>query len=152
MVRSKMMCICYGSSISDRGWSKMHCHFLQMGGFVLHDSKIDQPLRVLSHREFDQLLNEGRIQMPKISEADIQDRSKADGLSKAVVLVQIVWFIVQCIARRAQGLVTTEFELVTVSFAALNGVMYYLWWDKPLDVHSTVAIYLLDPPELGERD
>ncbi|KAF4609596.1 hypothetical protein D9613_012277 [Agrocybe pediades] len=132
----------------DRGWTTTHGHYLQMGGFILHDAKTNQPSHVLSYKEFDQLLGEGRINMPEISESDIQDRSKADGLSKAFVLIQTTWFIVQCITRRAQGLATTEFELITVSFAALNGVMYYLWWHKPLDVQSTVAVYLLDRPKL----
>lgn len=37
---------------------------------------------------------------------------------------------------------------MTLAFAALNGVMYYLWWNKPLDVQRAFPIYLrkeIDP-------
>ena len=46
-----------------------------------------------------------------------------------------------CIARKAEDFAITQLELVTVALAVLNGVMYFLWWNKPLDVHSTIAVY-----------
>jgi len=48
---------------------------------------------------------------------------------------------VQCIARGAQHLPITELELVTVAFAALNFVIYILWWDKPQNVQRGVRVY-----------
>ncbi|KIM44812.1 hypothetical protein M413DRAFT_66772, partial [Hebeloma cylindrosporum] len=75
-----------------------------------------------------------------ITEEEIADRSKGDYLSKTIVLFQMTWFIGQCIARGAYGLTVTELELVTVAFASLTGVTYYLWWDKPLDVHLVPLI------------
>ena len=55
----------------------------------------------------------------------------------------------QCIARGAYGLTVTELEVVTVAFASLTGVIYYLWWDKPLDVRCSIPVDLLDG-DLGE--
>jgi len=49
--------------------------------------------------------------------------------------------VTQCIARGVQGLPITELELVTVAFAALNFVVYILWWDKPLNVQRGVRVY-----------
>lgn len=71
---------------------------------------------------------------------EIEDKSKGDGLSKALVVAQTGWFIAQCISRWATGLAVTELELVTLAFAALNGVIYFLWWNKPLDVRYAVAV------------
>ena len=32
----------------------------------------------------------------------------------------------------------------------LNGVMYYLWWNKPLGVNRAIPIYLADDDDLSE--
>ena len=34
-------------------------------------------------------------------------------------------------------------ELLTLSLAVLNGLMYFLWWNKSLDVRCPVRVYLL---------
>ncbi|KAF9560829.1 hypothetical protein CPC08DRAFT_762488 [Agrocybe pediades] len=128
-------------------WRRAHGHFLQMGGFVLHDPVTDQPLRVLTCEEFDQYLQEDKIKMPSITEEDIADWGKADGFSKFVVTLQTTWFLAQCIARGLQGLAMTEVELIAAALAAYNGLMYYFWWNKPLDVRSTFPVYLRDGPQ-----
>jgi hypothetical protein len=75
---------------------------------------------------------------------EIQDRSKSDALSKTIVLFQTTWFTFQCIARAVQGLALTELENVTLAYTALNGVMCFFWWKKPLDVQCPVMIVLKD--------
>ncbi|KAF8950047.1 hypothetical protein BDZ97DRAFT_1934681 [Flammula alnicola] len=126
-----------------KGWTKTHGYFLQMGGFMLFKGKV--AVRVLSPDVFGQLLDYGSIKFPTITEEEIQDRSKGDALSKILVVGQTTWFIAQCITRAAQGLETTELELVTLAFAVLNGFMYYFWWNKPLDVRTYVPVYLVNP-------
>jgi hypothetical protein len=49
--------------------------------------------------------------------------------------------VTQCVARGIQGLPITELELVTVAFAALNFVIYVLWWHKPVNVQRGVRVY-----------
>ena len=115
-----------------------------MGGFVLADEAHDTS--VLTPKDFRNLLADQEIGFPLISEKEIQDRSKGDGLSKALVVVQTTWFIAQCISRKVQGFTITEMELVTVAFAFLNGIMYFLWWNKPVDVTTSVRIYRLTSP------
>ena len=88
-------------------------------------------------------------EFPTVTEEEIEDRSKADGFSKTIALGQTMWFITQCLARTAQHLDLTLVELLTLSLAILNGVMYFLWWHKPLGVRCPVRVYLLD--ELNER-
>ncbi|KAF9480163.1 hypothetical protein BDN70DRAFT_640834 [Pholiota conissans] len=125
-------------------WTKTHGYFIQMGGFVLyHGSRRGG---VLSPERMEALLRDRLIEFPTITEEEIQDRSKGDALSKMLVIGQTSWFIAQCITRRAQGLIMTELELVTLAFAALNSFMYFFWWNKPLDVRTRVPVYVYDKP------
>jgi hypothetical protein len=72
---------------------------------------------------------------------EIQDRSKGNFISKAVVIFQTSWFVMQCITRGVRGLPITELELATIAFASLNLVICVLWWDKPLNVQCGVRVY-----------
>lgn len=95
---------------------------------------------VLVVDDFRGLLAEGKIDFPDISEEDIKDRSKSDGLSKGVALLQITWFVMQLITRARQHLVITEIELTTAALAGLNSIMYLFWWSKPLDARSPIVV------------
>jgi hypothetical protein len=113
-----------------------------MGGFTLHEG--GKPVQVLEAKELERLSKAGEIEWPTITKEEIADRSKGDYLSKTIVLFQTTWFVGQCIARGAYGLALTELELVTVAFASLTGVIYYFWWDKPLDVHCSIPVHRLN--------
>ena len=104
----------------------------------------DNPKGVLSPSRFSELLAAGKINFPTITVEEIEDRSKSDGFTKTIALGQTLWFVAQCIARGAQHLDLTLVELLTLSLAVLNGLMYFLWWNKPLDVRCPVRVYLLD--------
>ena len=123
-------------------WTKTHGYFIQMGGFMLY--KGNDPKGVLSPERFSELLTAGKIEFPTVTEEEIEDRSKADGFSKTIALGQTLWFVAQCLARPAQHLDLTLIELLTLSLAVLNGMMYFLWWHKPLDVRCPFRVYLLD--------
>jgi hypothetical protein len=110
-----------------------------MGGFMEYDG--NQPIQVLLPHELESYSLTGNGDFPRISKAEIEDRSKGDAISKGVVILQTGWFVTQCIARGAQGLPITELELATVAFAALNFVIYLLWWDKPQNVQRGVRVY-----------
>ena len=135
----------------------VHGHFLIMGGFSLVKDGVET---VLDYESFFELLKietaeaseEYRrqwrrfqepfeIAFPTITAAEIHDKARGDFLSKAIVILQSLWFIIQCIARGKQGLALTELELVTLALASLNGVMCYFWWDKPLGVKEPVRVY-----------
>ena len=128
--------------VLERGWTKAHGYFIQMGGFMLYEGNTAKG--VLSPERFSELFTAGKIEFPTVTVEEIEDRSKADGFSKTIALGQTLWFVVQCIARRAQQLDLTLVELLTLSLAILNGVMYFLWWNKPMDVRCPVHVYLLD--------
>ena len=112
--------------------------------------KDDVITETLSIQRLEKLESEGKIRWPSISEREIKDRSKADIFSKGFAVLQTTWFIVQCIARRVYGLTITELELVTFTLALLNGILYFLWWNKPLDVACPVPVPLLKQPADSE--
>ena len=87
----------------------------------------DERKGVLTHRMMRDLLRKGKIAFPSITEEEIEDRSKADGLGKGIAILQTTWFIAQCLSRPAQGLIITEIELITLAIATLNGLLYFLW-------------------------
>jgi len=124
------------------GWTRTHAFFLIMGGFILHER--GKAVRILEAEDLEELSEAGKIDWPTITEEEIADRSKGDYLSKTIVLFQTTWFIGQCIARGAYKLALTELEVVTLAFAILTGVIYYLWWDKPLDVNCSIPVQLIE--------
>jgi len=105
----------------------------------------------LSFYRFKDLVDECIITFPTTTDAEIQDRSKGDFLSKAIAIIHTTWFLVQCIARGMQGLAITELELVTLALASLNGITYFFWWDKPLSAQEPVTLYFrgVIPVETG---
>ena len=111
---------------------------------MLFDSEGDIAKGVLTPKIFSRLLEEKKIEFPNVTVEEIEDRSKSDGLSKTFALGQTLWFVAQCIARRAQHLDLTPVELLTLSLAVINGVVYFLWWNKPMDVRCPIRVYLLD--------
>ena len=111
-----------------------------MGGFTEYEG--NRPIRVLLPDHLESYSLTGNGDFPRISKAEILDKNKGDVISsKGALILQTGWFVTQCIARGVQGLPITELELVTVAFAALNFVIYLLWWDKPLHVQRGVRVY-----------
>ena len=135
----------------ERGWTMTHAFFIIMGGLSLHDEQ-GTPLRILEPNELESLSKAGRIKWPSITEAEIQDRSKGDQLSKGIVLIQTSWFVTQCIVRGAYKLEVTELEVTTLAFTTITGVIYYLWWNKPLNIRCSIPVYLLKDDEKEEVD
>lgn len=117
-------------------WTRTHGFFVIMGGFYLFDGK--KPIHPLSRYEVEDLVQRGLLFPP--SEREIKDKSKGDALSKGFVLVQVMWFVMQCIARRIQHLPIAELEVVTLAYTIVNVAIYGFWWYKPLSVMCPVPI------------
>ncbi|KAF8998945.1 hypothetical protein BDQ17DRAFT_1283009 [Cyathus striatus] len=120
-----------------RNWTMNHAQFLQMGGF--HSCSADHK-GAISPMRFDALLQEGKITFPTIKKEEIQDKSKADGLSKIILAVQALWFVIQCIGRHAQGLALTQLEVATLAVISSTFMLCIIWWHKPLDVRHPIYL------------
>ncbi|TFK67052.1 hypothetical protein BDN72DRAFT_799429 [Pluteus cervinus] len=125
-------------------WTQTHGQFAQMGGFARKDNK-----HVLYPEDLISLLRRGRIDLDqlKLTKEDIDDKSKGDILSKALVAFQTTWFVFECFARLQQRLPLLELEVVTLAFAILNLITYALWWYKPLNVLRPIYLHIRETPE-----
>ncbi|KAF9035587.1 hypothetical protein BJ165DRAFT_1409443 [Panaeolus papilionaceus] len=121
-------------------WTQTHSFFLIMGGFSYYAEEGAKSTTRVREDEIGGLYDKGLIEWPKVALKEIQDHSKADFLSKFIVVTQTTWFSLQFIVRLASGLTATELEVSTFAFAVLNVVVYGLWRNKPFDVRSPIVI------------
>jgi len=135
-------------SIIDPGWTITHSFYVVMGGFALYDKKQgiycpvdpgDFPTEV-----------DIKFVLPTITEEEIKDKSKGDGLTKTIAIFQLFWFSVQLVGRLVKGWAATELEVLTFATCVLTVAIYFFWWNKPLDVHCQTV---LEPtPATGDVD
>ena len=57
----------------ERGWTKTHSHFIQMGGFMLFEG--DNPKGIMTPDMFKELLEEKKIEFPNITVEEIKYHS-----------------------------------------------------------------------------
>ncbi|KIM22218.1 hypothetical protein M408DRAFT_28856 [Serendipita vermifera MAFF 305830] len=156
------------------GWTRTHGHFMIMGGFHLfrlpagalyvepsipanfviptgdHSREDEVPVCPLKFED----VPADVLKIIAPTEAEIKDRGKSDDLAKFIVLVQTLWFVLQCIARGTHSLPLTELEVVTLAYTTLNFFIYMFWWDKPRNVECPVRVYktsMASHEESGEK-
>ncbi|PBK78597.1 hypothetical protein ARMSODRAFT_1011157 [Armillaria solidipes] len=118
-----------------------HGFFLSMGGFYYTQQRKLVDLETVYFQPY--LVGD----MAAISSERIKDKSKGDALSKTVSILQISWFIAQCIARAVQDLPITLIEMTALAFSGLSIITYCLWWHKPLNVMYHIPLDGLDERE-----
>ncbi|KAG1741714.1 hypothetical protein EDB19DRAFT_1907932 [Suillus lakei] len=122
-----------------REWTVKHGFFPWMGGFMLYVD--DQPRATLQPDELLSFVRDRSVDVPVIVEADIEDRSKGDGLSKGIAVLQLAWFVLQLVVRYTQKLPMTLLEIDTLAIASLTSIAYGFWWKKPKDVGRLYAVH-----------
>ncbi|KAL9111371.1 MAG: hypothetical protein Q9227_004248 [Pyrenula ochraceoflavens] len=78
--------------------------------------------------------------LPDLSVTEIKDKSKADGIAKALVCLQAGWMIVQTIGRIAYYQPVTLLEVNTIGHVLCAFIIYLLWWHKPRDVRAATVL------------
>ena len=69
-----------------------------------------------------------------IPEEEILDRAESSSLSKAVLIIQVAWFCMNCASRLFQRLPLSLLEVSTAAHAFCTLLTYFVWWSKPLNV------------------
>ena len=69
-----------------------------------------------------------------ITEEYIRDQAASSGLSKAILIVQVAWFCMNCVSRLFQGLPLSLLEVSTAAHAFCTLLTYFVWWSKPMNV------------------
>ena len=116
------------------------------------DSQQPAAREVMSYEQFVHFVNDPTFDFPIITEADINDRTRGDGLSKSIAVLQTSWFIVQCIARAVEHRAVTELELGTLGLCPVTLLTYIFWWHKPLDAKTQIPILLKPGQKLLRQD
>ena len=127
-----------------------HGYFIIMGGFHLfeHSSKErsvaqsisqedDHPLHLLLTGD---LIHNGIYLFAMPTKAKIKDREKSDWLAKSLVLLQTLWFMMQCIAWAIKHLLVMHLEIITLAYTTMNFMIYIFWWNKPLNINQLVQV------------
>ncbi|CAG7853490.1 SubName: Full=Uncharacterized protein {ECO:0000313/EMBL:CCA76217.1} [Serendipita indica DSM 11827] len=109
-----------------------------------------KPIHPLDEFDVCRLIEVGKLVLP--TPAELDDKCKSDGLAKFLVIAQTLWFISQCIARKASELPLTELEVITLGYTLLTVAMYIAWWDKPYRVKFPIRVYQALPPRTNEQE
>ncbi|CAJ2506397.1 Uu.00g005270.m01.CDS01 [Anthostomella pinea] len=138
-------------------WTMAHSFFACTGGFVFElealdhvtlngvDVLLDRPQRLtITARGVAILAKCGHL--PTVRKEEIEDKSKANDLAKATVLVQAIWMLVQVAGRLASHLPVTPLEVNTVAHVLCAFLMYMFWWNKPLLPNEPI---ILEAEQLG---
>lgn len=119
-------------------WTLTHSFYANMGGFHLY-SPDEEPFPI-DAAQLRYLVKKGYITLPNLTEKDIGDRNKADVFVRALTLGQILWFLLQSIARAQQGLAITTIELTTLAFVCSAAFIFFFWLKKPMDIETHTVI------------
>lgn len=126
-------------------WTDLHSFYALMGGFAFSDEDLSKDKRFLpGNRSRVILTSDGLLRLaehepallPDLSKAEIIDKSKADGFGKTIVCLQASWFIMQTCSRFTAQLPISLLELSTMAHAICALLIYFLWWNKPLDIRQ----------------
>lgn len=132
-------------------WTKVHCYYADMGGFVLRTSNLrgdgqSYAIRHLVKEDVFILRERGLLaSLPTIRASQINDMSKGDFFAKAAAVAQVSWMVIQVVARGAKGLPITQLEITACAFAATTFITYVLWWEKPQSVYVATELELPTP-------
>ncbi|KAI0062797.1 hypothetical protein BV25DRAFT_1915917 [Artomyces pyxidatus] len=124
-------------------WTTRHWFFVIMGGFHYYEE--GEPKHPLSRENVLGLVKTGDLVPP--ADDEIRGWSQGDALSKTLAVVQTLWFVIQCIARRVEGLPIMQLEVMTLAYTIMTVAMYAAWWDKPQNVGSPVRVVVKKLPE-----
>jgi hypothetical protein len=119
-------------------WTMRHAFFADMGGFVLQSP--DFPPFPVDSQQMLYLVREGYISFPDVDKQTIQDKNKADGFARLIMILQTTWFVVQVVARAFQHLAVSTVELAVLGFVFCTYISTALWLKKPLDVGTPIVL------------
>jgi len=122
-------------------WKLVHGFYAEMGGFKVEDDEDGQQYTFRA-AQLAWLHKEKIITLPEISEQEIKDKSKANGIAKGLACAQSTWFVLQSIARISQHLPLTTLEIEVVAFVGATWLIYLFWWKKPFDVETCTIIHV----------
>ncbi|OQE26565.1 hypothetical protein PENSTE_c005G03676 [Penicillium steckii] len=123
-------------------WVIEQAMFAVMGGFAITTPYIDRHgkectiSRLVASEGVTVLAKTGYL--PTIQANDVEERSKADLFAKMLVLIQILWFALQVVARLIQGITVTPLETHTAIHVGCAILLYAIWFNKPYNLTQSI--------------
>ena len=133
-------------------WTRKHAIFAGMGGFRLRDGtvvKSGEKLYEVTRSDPTHSLALERLDYQSIL-VDIDDKSKANRVTKVLAVLQISRYLVQTIVRAVQHLPISPMEYVTCTYVVCAILCYALWLNKPYGVREALDLHhYLKGPDSG---
>ncbi|RPA85961.1 hypothetical protein BJ508DRAFT_158385 [Ascobolus immersus RN42] len=132
-------------NVTKEAFTMKSAFFIIMGGctIAVPDGYVGHPLTVTTEGFLNLWRsNKGSIghYSKLVNDAIVEDKSKSDGLAKAIVLLQATWLLIQCVGRVSAGLPSALLEIHTSIHVVCALATYMLWWNKPQGVIFPVAL------------
>ena len=108
-------------------WTIRHGFYANMGGLIL-EPRDSEPFPI-NARQLHYLVTRGYIHYPVIPD---NETSTSGNTLKALVCIQVAWFLMQLIARVSESLTLTTLELTTIPYVLCTLATGYLWLHKPI--------------------
>ncbi|KAK4140507.1 uncharacterized protein C8A04DRAFT_39878 [Dichotomopilus funicola] len=120
-------------------WTMTHAFFTDMGGFRLEAPGLKESIPI-DGEQLVYLVQHKFLEYPNVTKGDIEDRDKADMMSRLLTVGQAIWFSLNLLVRGIQGLTVTRIELTTASFVInLIGTAWF-WKDKPCGIQTSIIL------------
>ena len=118
--------------------------FIVAGGLAIEtESFREEPYLTITPTGAVELARLGLLR--PIAEEVINDKTKADPITKGLVYIQAAWFIAQCISRVAHSLPLTLLEIHTLVHVLTAMSMYLFWFSKP---YNALSPFIMVDPEI----
>ena len=129
-----IVCIALSGDDTVCDWTETHAMLAHMNGLrVVREDGSSYPCNHIHEAP-------SNVAMP--TSEQIHDRGKGDNITKAITVIQTLWFAIQAVHRASQHLVVTELEITVLAHATLNIFIYWCWWNKPLNLGFPVDVYV----------
>jgi len=123
-----------------QGWTMKHGFFADMGGYVLDPP--DFPPFPLNAKQLHYLVTRGYIDyaVVAITPDTIDDKNKSDEMARIITMIQVLWFVIDTIARAVQNLAISTLELSTIAYVWCSVGTSFFWRYKPQGINMPVVI------------
>ncbi|KAF7512835.1 hypothetical protein GJ744_011938 [Endocarpon pusillum] len=143
---SASQCVDDFAKLTNKGpvqWTMRHAFFADMGGFLLQSP--DFPPFPVDGQQLIYLIENNYISYPNVDGDTIWDKNKSDRFARAITLLQISWFSIQCVGRAIQQLALSTLELLTINMIYCTLFTFWCWNHKPLDVKTPIILQTATP-------
>ena len=132
-----------------------HAFYVAMGGLVIQintQSRTDEHGDPIGKRKTVQypiymddlliLLRSQIIQLPEITEQELEERSKSDNFARFITAFHVITFVAHSFGRLGSGLPISPLEVSTLAFVCPAAAIEFFWWKKPLNLRSFTTVQL----------